>query len=73
MRLENGRLKNLLQICWELNTDNEEREVNGLLSAMRHFQCTKGMIITANQQDLMVHSDWEIEIIPAWKFLSTIA
>lgn len=71
VQLENGRLKNLLQVCWELNTDNEEREINGLLNAMRHFKSTKGTIITANQQDILYQGDLEIEVIPAWKFLST--
>jgi predicted AAA+ superfamily ATPase len=70
VQLENGKAKNLLQVCWELNTDNEEREVKGLLGAMDYFKLTKGTIVTANQQDTIYHGNLEIEVVPAWKFLS---
>jgi len=68
--LENGRVKNLLQVCWELNTDNEEREIKGLLNAMTFFNLTKGTIVTANQQDVIYIDGFEIEVAPAWKFLT---
>ena len=69
VQFENGKAKNLLQVCWELNHDNEEREINGLLDAMNYFKFTKGTIITANQQDTIYHGNLEIEVVPAWRFL----
>ena len=69
MQLENSKAKNLLQVCWELNANNEEREINGLLEAMCYFKRTKGTIITGNQQDTIYHGDLEIEVVPAWRFL----
>lgn len=70
VQLENGKARSLLQVCWELNTDNEEREVNGLLDAMNYFNLKKGAIITTNQQDTIYHDNLEIDVVPAWKFLS---
>ncbi|MDR0231023.1 MAG: ATP-binding protein [Dysgonamonadaceae bacterium] len=71
VQLENGKIKSLLQVCWELNTDNEEREIDGLLNALNYFNLTRGTIITANQQDTIYHGGLEIEVVPAWKFLYT--
>jgi predicted AAA+ superfamily ATPase len=69
VELEQGKIKRLLQVCWDLNSDNEEREINGLLDAMKYFKQTKGTIITANQQDKILINDCEIDLMPAWKFL----
>jgi predicted AAA+ superfamily ATPase len=70
VELEQGKIKKLLQVCWELNSDNEEREINGLVDAMRYFKQSKGYIITANQKDTIYHEDVTIDLIPAYDFLS---
>jgi len=57
-----------IQVCWELTSDNEEREINGLTDAMRSFNLNKGMIVTANQRDTLMLDDLEISIVPAFEF-----
>ena len=59
---ENGY--QLLQVCWELHLDNEKRETNGLLEAMRFFKMDKGYIITANTEDYILVGGKEIIVMP---------
>ena len=63
--LEDGYV--LVQVCWELNADNEKREVNGLIDAMKFFNTDKGYIITANTSDFMVIDGKEIVVTPFYK------
>ena len=69
VELQNGKIKTLLQVCWDLNEDNEEREIRGLTEAMHYFKQTKGYIITYNQRDTIHHENVVIEVIPAHEFL----
>jgi predicted AAA+ superfamily ATPase len=73
VELEQGKIKRLLQVCWELNSDNEDREINGLIDAMHYFKQSKGYIITANLKDTIYHEDLIIEVVPAYDFLCTKA
>jgi predicted AAA+ superfamily ATPase len=69
VELGQGKIKNLVQVCWDLNSDNEEREINGLVDAMHYFKQSKGTILTANQRDTIYCNDCEISVMPAWDFL----
>jgi uncharacterized protein len=53
-----------VQVCWHLNEDNLEREVNGLKSAMAATGLKTGIIITYDQEETF----GEIKAIPAWKW-----
>jgi predicted AAA+ superfamily ATPase len=57
-----------IQVCWELTTDNQHREINGLLAAMNFFNQEHGIIITSNTEDTIYIDGKEITVIPAWKF-----
>ncbi len=50
-----------IQVCWALTSENEEREMGGLRTAMEFFGVDSGVILTADQKD-------EISVIPAWRF-----
>jgi len=56
-----------IQVCWELNSDNQDREINGLLEAMNSFDLDYGEIITFNSEDLILINGKKINVIPAWK------
>lgn len=58
------------QVCWELNVDNEKREVNGLLDAMQFFNIDKGYIITYNTSDFIIKKGKDIIVIPFYKFFT---
>ena len=57
-----------IQVCLELNLDNTERELNGLLAAMDFFKVREGIILTRNSYDLFVKEDKKITIMPVWDY-----
>lgn len=60
----------LIQVCWELTSENEEWEIRGLRRAMELFALKKGTIITHNQSDSIMLEDSEISVVPAWEFVT---
>jgi predicted AAA+ superfamily ATPase len=52
-----------------LNRDNREREINGLLEAMKKFKLKEGLILTYNQEDQFDIDNLVIRAIPLWKWL----
>jgi predicted AAA+ superfamily ATPase len=57
-----------IQVCYELHHDNQEREIQGLLSALRFFNLKEGIILTINQSDLIITDGYKIKVIPAYQF-----
>ena len=57
-----------IQVCLELNLDNTERELNGLLAAMDFFKVQEGLILTRDSRDLFIKEDKKITIMPAWDY-----
>lgn len=60
-----------IQVCYTLNQDNLEREMNGLLEAMDFFGLKEGTIVTFSQTDRFVENDKIINVIPASSYLIT--
>lgn len=65
---EKKKITMAIQVCWELNSDNRERELKGLLNAMKEFKLKNGLVITSNQEDDVVIENFKITIKPAWKW-----
>jgi len=65
---KNGEFFSLVQVCLELNGDNQEREISGLLSALRFFKLQQGVIVTLNQSDKILIGDFVILVVPAHSF-----
>lgn len=63
----------VFQVCHELNHDNEEREVGGLLTAMKELQISNGAILTFNQKDIVVEGGYTIAVVPVWEWASSLA
>ena len=61
------RVTELIQVCWNLNEENMDREVGGLIAASAETGCTQCRIITFNQQQVMDRNGINIEVLPAWK------
>lgn len=53
-----------VQVCWEIDDDNREREFTGLLAAMERFDLAIGTIVTFNQSDEAVYKGRHIRIVP---------
>jgi predicted AAA+ superfamily ATPase len=67
--VKNSQVIELVQVCYELTPDNLKREKNGLLQAMRFFNLTKASIVTFSNSDLIKEDEYEIMVVPAFKYL----
>lgn len=57
-----------IQVCYELNGDNQEREINGLIAALEFFNLREGVILTIDQTDKILKDVYTIHVVPAYKF-----
>lgn len=57
-----------IQVCFALNGDNQEREINGLIAALQFFNLTEGVILTIDQTDKILKDGCTIQVVPACKF-----
>ena len=63
------RISQAIQVCYELNQDNEGRELNGLLEALTACNLSEGLLLTYDQEDERTVGDKTIHILPVWKWL----
>ena len=68
--MDKRKIMKAIQVCYHLNSDNLDRELNGLLEAMETTNLKEGTIITLNQDDRFVKDNKIISVIPAWKYFS---
>lgn len=68
---EKNAITMAIQVCYELNEDNKEREVNGLLEALEKFGLHEGLILTYDQQDELRISGKTIRVSPVWLWLQS--
>jgi predicted AAA+ superfamily ATPase len=59
-----------MQACAHLNAENREREIYGLMAALKEFKLASGLIITIDQEDVIILEDKQIQIVPCWKWFS---
>ncbi len=58
-----------IQVTWQLNLTNFDREINGLQEAMVVYQLKKGTLIYLNESNPDIQIPENIEAISAWKWL----
>jgi len=68
---EREKITQAIQVCYELNEDNKEREINGLMEALIKFKLKQGLILTYNQEDTIENQNKKILIKPAWKWFES--
>lgn len=66
---EGVKIIEAIQVCYVLNEENKEREINGLLEAMKEFKLKEGLIITLEEEDEFVVDGKKIKVVPAWKWM----
>ncbi|OGU74718.1 MAG: AAA family ATPase [Ignavibacteria bacterium RBG_16_34_14] len=64
-----GKKLELYQVCFELDEDNKDREINGMLSAMDYTRSKNGTILTLNQTDELDFDNKKINVKPVWQWL----
>lgn len=58
-----------IQVCYELNKDNEKRELNGLMDALKNYNLKQGLILTYDQEREFEIDGIKIIVKPIWKWL----
>jgi hypothetical protein len=58
-----------IQVCHELNDENTDREIGGLLEARATFTLNDGIILTNDQEETRKIGNVTIVIKPVWKWL----
>jgi hypothetical protein len=66
-----NKVRELVQVCFDLNEDTLDRELNGLMEAMELLSEKQGTIVTMNQQDQYEKEGKRVNVIPAWEYLTT--
>jgi uncharacterized protein len=66
---DKGIVKEVLQVCYEINDFSMKREMEGLREAMDFFNLEYGRIITYNQTDTFDVDGKRIELVPLSRFL----
>jgi hypothetical protein len=66
---EGEKIKEVIQVCYEITEENKEREVNGIVEAMEEFKLKEGLVITGDFEGEEVIKDKKIVYKPLWKWL----
>jgi len=66
---EGIKIKEAIQICYELNEENKKREITGLKEAMDYYKLNEGKIITYSQEEELIIDKKRILVKPLWKWL----
>lgn len=66
---KNKKVKEAVQVCWDLTQTNRERELNGLIESMDKFKLKKGLILTYDLEEEIEVEKKKIIVKPVWKWL----
>jgi predicted AAA+ superfamily ATPase len=58
-----------IQVCFDLNADNLDRELDGLLAALTELKLKEGRIVTLDQKDEYKKDGCIIKVIPCHEYL----
>jgi len=67
--VKNKEVIEAVQVCYDLNEDNKEREISGLKDALNAFSLNKGLLLTNNHEEEINIAGKKIKMIPVWKWL----
>ena len=65
----NGVAVEVVQVCFDLNPDNLDRELNGVVEALASLNLKEGKIITVHQKERYEKEGCIIDVIPCHEFL----
>jgi len=66
---EKAKITEAIQVCYDLNKENRDREINGLIEALEKFKLKEGLILTHDQEEEVKEKGKTIIIKPVWKWL----
>ena len=59
-----------IQVCADLNSRNQEREIRGAVQAAALPGRRRALILTLNQRERIVVDGTTVEVVPAWEWLA---
>ena len=66
------KINSAIQVCYDLNNDNKEREINGLMEVLTKFKLDEGMILTFDKEEEIKIGNKIINVKPVWKWIMLI-
>lgn len=66
--VEREEATEIVQVSYELNPDNLDRELNGLFEALAFFEKGEGLIITQNQTDRFERNGKVAKVVPCHQY-----
>jgi hypothetical protein len=60
-----------IQVCAELTSMNRRRELRGVVEGTRLRGRRRGLVITLDQSDRLVEDGVAIDVVPAWRWMSS--
>lgn len=70
--VENRKVTEVIQVCYELTHDNQEREFKGINTVIEALNPQKANIITFNQTDSYYYNEQLVNIIPFSDFIELV-
>lgn len=65
------RVFQLIQVTWDMSDeDTRNRELSGILEASDSTGCTNLLVITKEEEEVILKDDLQIHVVPAWKWLN---
>jgi len=68
--VSNSKLHEAVQVCFELNQDNMNRELDGIVEALTFFNANEGFIVTLDQTDRLEKNGKVVHVVTAHDYLS---
>lgn len=69
---QNNQPLNLIQACFNLTSDNLNRELEGLYEAMQFFNMNEGTIVTLDQNDHFKKGNMQIAVLPYHNWIADL-
>jgi len=66
---EKDKIVAVMQVTEKLSSENEKREIGGLLEAMKKFKLEEGLILTLDEEKNFEIEGKRISVQPTWKWL----
>ena len=66
---EKEKITHAIQVCFDFNEETKDREINGLIEALKEFKLKEGLVLTYAQDDEFFVESKKIIVKPVWKWL----
>lgn len=67
-----GEAVQAIQVCYQIEDTNFDREYDGLREAMRFFNLSEGTIVTLEQRDSFEKEGHLVELVPAHEYMAAV-